>query len=207
MTSGLRFRIITLQVVLVAVLAFAAGFMFWGSSYVHSTITSQLKAQQIVFPSAGSAEITPKALTPKGGTIAQGRFNSQQMNRYAGQTLTNGNQAKVWADSFIAVHLSEMGMTYSQASTASMKNPNNANLQTLVATIFKGTTLRGMLLNSYGWWQVGDYTGMAAVLATLGAVVVFLTLVFESVLAWKERAAAALQRAALKPSTPLTNPV
>ena len=194
MTTGLRFRIITLQVVLVAVLAVSAGFMFWGSGYIHSTIQSQLAAQQIVFPPKGSAEITPSALTPKGGTHAQGVYNSQQMSQYAGDEMTTGDQAKTWANSFIAVHLSLMGMTYAQASEVALKNPTNVADQNLVNTIFKGTTLRGMLLNAYGWWQMGDYLGMAAVLATLGSVVVFLTLIFESLLAWRERTAGALKK-------------
>lgn len=194
MTSALRFRIITLQIVLVAVLAFAAGFMFWGSNYIHSTIHDQLVAQQISFPAKGDPGITAAALTPKGGTHAQGVYNSQQMNLYAGQQLATGDQAKVWSDSFIAVHLFDMGMTYSQASAIAMNHPNNAADANLVSTIFKGTTLRGMLLNSYGWWTLGNYVNFAAILSTLGALVVFGTLILESLLAWREKTAASLTR-------------
>lgn len=202
MTSGLRFRIISLQVVLIVILSFAAGFMFWGSNHVNSMIRNELVAQQITFPKAGDPSISAVALTPKGGTHAQGVANANAMARYAGQQMTTGAQAQVWADSFIKVHLSEMGLTYSQASAIAMAHPKNVADANLVSTIFKGTTLRGMLLNAYGWSQIGDYTGMAAVLATLGAIVVFLTLVFESAAAWRERAAAALNRAAIPTVAP-----
>jgi hypothetical protein len=38
------------------------------------------------------------------------------MGQYAGQTMTTGAQAKVYADNFIAFHLSKMGGTYSALS-------------------------------------------------------------------------------------------
>jgi cytochrome oxidase assembly protein ShyY1 len=34
-----------------------------------------------------------------------------------------------------------------------------------VQTIFKGTTLRGMLLNAYGWWQMGQIMLISALVA------------------------------------------
>jgi hypothetical protein len=33
-----------------------------------------------------------------------------------------------------------------------------AELSGKVDTLFKGETLRGMLLNAYGWWTVGSIT-------------------------------------------------
>lgn len=68
---------------------------------------TQLAAQKIVFPAKGSAEL--KALPAAGRT---------EMSQYAGQRLTTGAQAEVWADHFIAVHLREIGggKTYSQLS-------------------------------------------------------------------------------------------
>jgi hypothetical protein len=198
MTSDLRWRIITLQAVLVAALAFGAGFMFWASGYVQSNVSTQLKAQQIVFPKKGDPSITPAALTPcailaKGATCpiptgpSVGQANSAAMTKYAGQTMTTGDQAQVWANSFIQVHLSDMGMTYAQASAKALANPGNAQYQTLADTIFKGESLRGMLLNAYGWWSLGSYTALAAIGAALGAVVVFFTLIYEALLAYRSR--------------------
>ena len=56
-----------------------------------------------------------------------------------------------------------------------MAQPKNTALATQVATIFKGTTLRGMLLNAYGWWQMGQIMLISAVVA-FGAAVLFLIL-------------------------------
>ena len=54
------------------------------------------------------------------------------------------------------------GKTYSQLSTESLAQPNNTQLTGLVATVFKGETLRSMLLNAYGWWKVSQITYIAA---------------------------------------------
>ena len=50
------------------------------------------------------------------------------------------------------------GKTYSQLSAASLAQPNNTTLAGTVATVFKGETLRSMLLNAYGWWKVSQIT-------------------------------------------------
>ncbi len=34
-----------------------------------------------------------------------------------------------------------------------------------VATVFKGTTLRSMLLNAYGWWKVSQFMYIFAIIA------------------------------------------
>ena len=91
------------------------------------------------------------------------------MGQYAGQPMTTGAQAKVYADNFIAFHLSKMGGTYSQLSAKSLAQPNNAKLAALVDTVFKGTTLRGMLLNAYAFWQMGQIMLIAAIVAFIGA--------------------------------------
>jgi len=72
------------------------------------------------------------------------------VSRYAGQKLLTGQQAKVWANDFMAVHLSEMpyGGVYAKISTAARANPSNKSLAALEQTSFQGTTLRGMLLEA-----------------------------------------------------------
>jgi cytochrome oxidase assembly protein ShyY1 len=50
-----------------------------------------------------------------------------------------------------------------------MAQPKNTALATQVATIFKGTTLRGMLLNAYGWWQMGQIMLVSAIVAFAAA--------------------------------------
>jgi hypothetical protein len=136
----------------VALLAIG-GLLLWGSAYVHNTVQSQLAAQQITFPAA-SAFAHPKA----GTEITPSMVPS--VSQYAGQQLLTGQQAEAYADHFIAVHIQNMtgGKTYSQLSTEAMAQPNNAKLQAQVATVFKGETLRSMLLNAYGWWKVSQIT-------------------------------------------------
>ena len=117
-------------------------------------------ARRNVRPAAGSPEI--KALPAADATA---------MKAYSGQLMTTGAQAETYADHFIAVHLGEIGggKTYSQLSAAAMAQPKNVALANHVATIFKGTTLRGMLLNAYGWWQMGQIMLISAIVAFCAA--------------------------------------
>jgi len=137
----------SLAVVLLAV----GGLLLWGSAYIHNTVQGQLAAQQITFPPA-SAFAHPKA----GTEITPSMIPS--VSQYAGQQLLTGQQAEAYADHFIAVHVYDMagGKTYSQLSAESIAQPNNTALAGLVATVFKGETLRSMLLNAYGWWKVSQ---------------------------------------------------
>jgi hypothetical protein len=172
MTNGLRWRIFVLQVGLIGILAFVSGFAFWASNFATSTVHDQLAAQQIYFPAAGSKELTA---LPKVDDIA--------MTQYAGQELLTGQQAEVYANNFINVHLGEIGggKTYSQLSAAAMAAPNNATLAGQVATIFKGTTLRSMLLNAYGWSQIGLFAGYSAIGLLVAAIAVLGAFLFEIV--------------------------
>ena len=69
------------------------------------------------------------------------------------------------------------GKTYSQLSTESIAQPANTTLANTVNTVFKGETLRSMLLNAYGWWKVSQITyiislaayGLAALTAAAAA--------------------------------------
>src|SRR5512142_1460884 len=84
-----------------AILFVAGGLLLWGSTYTHNMVHNQLAQQQIYFP--------PKAAFahPKAGTeITPSMIPS--VSQFAGQQLLTGEQAKVWANDFIAVHLSNM---------------------------------------------------------------------------------------------------
>jgi hypothetical protein len=151
---------------LAAVLLVAGGLLLWGSAYVHDTVQGQLSAQQITFPPA-AAFAHPKP----GGEITPSMIPS--VSQYAGQQLVTGQQAEAYADHFIAVHVADMagGKTYSQLSAAALAQPGNTQLAGQVATVFKGETLRSMLLNAYGWWKVSQITYIISLTAFgLGAV-------------------------------------
>jgi len=146
--------------VLAAILLAAGGLLLWGSTYTHNMVHNQLAAQKIYFP--------PKAAFahPKAGTeITPSMIPS--VSQYAGQQLVTGQQAESYADNFIAVHITNMtgGQTYAQLSAQALANPDNTKLAGEVAAVFKGETLRSMLLNAFGWWKVSQITYIAALAA------------------------------------------
>jgi hypothetical protein len=163
-----RFNIIVAGFIAAAVLLMAGGLLTWASAYVHNTVRNQLSEQQIYFP--------PKAAFahPKAGTeIAPSMI--PLVSQYAGQQMLTGQQAEAYADHFIAVHIAEMGggKTYSQLSAESLAQPANTKLAGLVNTVFKGETLRSMLLSAYGWWKVSQISYIIALVCyALGALTV-----------------------------------
>src|ERR1700733_10100210 len=137
-------------VAVVVALIVAGGLLTWGHSFVNSNVHSQLAQQQIYFPPKTAFE------HPKAGTeITPSMIPS--VSQYAGQQLLTGAQAKVYANDFIAVHLSEMpyGGVYSKLSTAYLANPKNTTLAAVRQTSFMGTTLRGLLLEAYAFSEIG----------------------------------------------------
>ena len=154
-------------VLLAIVLLVAGGLLLYGYNFVNDQVTQQLTEQQITFPAADSAAI--KALPPD---------DAAAMKVYAGQLMTNGAQAKTYADHFIAVHLKEIGggKTYSQLSAEALANPSDQKLAAQADTVFKGTTLRGLLLNAYAFWQIGQIALIAAIVAFVaGAILLILS--------------------------------
>jgi hypothetical protein len=147
----------TVGVVLAGILLIAGGLLTWAHNFVDHEVTTQLSQQQVFFPPVGPATADPKI----------GPF----IDKYAGQQLTTGDQAKAYADHFIAVHLAEStgGKTYAELSTASRANPKDTALAEQVQTAFRGETLRGLLLNAYAFGKMGTIALYAAVVAFAGA--------------------------------------
>lgn len=145
-------------IVVVVVLAVAGGLLAWGHSFTDSQVSAQLSAQRIAFPSRSDAAF--RALPPA---------DQAAMGQYSGQLMTTGAQARVYADNYIAYHLSTMGGTYSQISARAQADPGNAKLAGLADTVFKGTTLRGMLLNAYAFWEIGQIALWGSVASFIGA--------------------------------------
>lgn len=134
---------------------------WWGYHFATNEVKTELSAQKIYFPAKGSPAIA-----------ALPAANQTEMNKYAGEQLVNGAQAKVYANDFIAFHLSEVagGKTYSQVSTAAIADPTNTALQTQKAVLFQGETLRGLLLgDGYAYWTFGMLAKYAAIAAFIGA--------------------------------------
>jgi hypothetical protein len=155
---------------LTVMLLVLGGLGLWAYSFANSNVHAQLSEQQITFPPAEAfahaavgTEITPSMIP--------------SVSQYAGQPLLTGAQAKVYADDFIAVHLKEIGSgkTYAQLSEAAMALPKGsaeyAKAEAVVQTVFQGTTLRGLLLEAYAFWTMGQIALYAAIACFVGAAV------------------------------------
>ena len=151
--------------VLFLVLSVGSGLLLWGSGFAHDMVHSQLSEQKISFPAKGSPGLDPK--------------DFPGLQRYAGQAVDNGPKAKAYADQFIKVHLKGIanGQTYSQVSAAALANPKDTALAAEAQTLFRGETLRGLLLYAWGWSVVGEIAFYVGVAALLGALAVLMALI------------------------------
>jgi hypothetical protein len=151
---------------LAVTLLVSGGLLTWAHSFIGNEVHTQLAAQKIYFPPAGSPAIKAPEFAA--------------MRQYAGQQLTTGAQAEVYADHFIANHLKVIGggKTYSQLSAESLAKPADAALTVQVATVFRGETLRGLLLNAYAFGTMGMIAGIAAIAAFIAALIMLLLSAF-----------------------------
>jgi hypothetical protein len=142
---------------LAVILIVAGSLLTWAHTFIDNEVKTQLSQQQIFFPAKDSP------------AIAAPEFSA--MKQYAGEQLTTGAQAEVYADHFIANHLKTIGggKTYAQLSTQLQADPTNTKLAATVETMFKGETLRGLLLNAYAFGTAATIAGIAAIAAFIGA--------------------------------------
>jgi len=147
----------TIGLGLAALLVVAGGLLTWANTFVGDQVHSQLAEQKIFFPPKEAYKELPAA-------------DAAAMSKYAGQQLTTGDQAATYANHFIRIHLQGIGggKTYAELSGAALMDPNNQKLQGQVATMFKGETLRGLLLNAYAFGKMGTIAGIAAIAAWVG---------------------------------------
>ena len=152
---------ILLGTAMTAVLLVVGGLAWYGYHFATNSVKTELSQQKIFFPAYDSPAIA--ALPEKDQT---------EMNKYAGQQLLTGQQAKVYANNYINVHLQKVagGKTYAEISTEAQKDPTNTKLQGQKTTLFQGETLRGLLLGSgYAYWTFGMIAKFAAIAAFIGA--------------------------------------
>jgi hypothetical protein len=157
----------------VATVAFlvAGALLMWGSGFAADYVGDELSSQNISFPPAAALE-------------EDGR---QDLLDHAGDAVDTGPEAEAYA-SYIDGHLQEVagGATYADLGTpereataavaaAEAEGADEATLAELEAdataisgqrnTLFKGETLRGLLLTAYAWSTVGRIAGLAAIAA------------------------------------------
>ena len=156
--------------ILFLVLSIGGGLLLWGSNFATNYVHTQLSEQKISFPAKGSPALDPKEFPG--------------LQQYAGQAVDNGTKAKAYADQFIKAHLQDVAgdKTYSEVSgmVQAARVQGQTPAPALVAqqdTLFRGETLRGLLLNVWGWSTMGAIAWWVGVGALLGAFVVFAALV------------------------------
>ena len=105
-----------------------------GGQYATNVVHDQLVPQKIYFP-------------------AKGKELPANLNQFAGQQVDTAKEAKAYANDFIGLHLQGIGggKSYSEVSAAWLANPKDQKLAQQRQTMFMGETLRGTLLNAWGW--------------------------------------------------------
>jgi hypothetical protein len=127
-----------------------------GGSYDHQVVHNQLGPQKIVFPKPAEYP---------------------DLKKYEGQAVLSGSQAKAYAEDQIAPDMNKVagGKTYSQVSdewiAGGMKSEKLAGERT---TLFMGETLRGLLLQAWGWGQIGSIAILAGILLIAFGGILFL---------------------------------
>ncbi len=166
----------------VAILLVLLGFVFKGNAdFADSYVGEQLSEQQINFTPAESLSDEEK--------------QSTCLVEFAGTSLDSGKKAECYANDYIGLHLEGIGggetyatlgaiqsqarTAYNDAVTASATNVDalKADLDKVTGqreSMFKGETLRGLLLTSYGFSIFGEKAALAALLAFIGAAVMAL---------------------------------
>ena len=151
----------------------AAALLNWGASFTNESVATQLSQQKITMPDKDSAGF--KALPEEAQTA---------LAPFSNMPLTTGEQAQAYADFYIGSHLKGIaaGKVYSEvsgmalaASAKSKAEPANIALATEAGillgqrtTLFMGETLRGLLLYSFAFWQIGQIAMYAAWAAAAG---------------------------------------
>jgi len=167
--------LIAAGVVVTVVLLAAGALLTWGSNFAEDYVSDELSSQNIFFPATASLE-------------EEGR---EDLVEYAGEQVTTGSEAEAYA-SFIDGHLQGIadGATYAELSgpqsearaalaSAHEAGEDDATIDELQGTLdeitgqrdslFRGETLRGLLLSTFAWSTIGRIAGIAATFAFIAA--------------------------------------
>ena len=162
-------------VVLVMVLVVAGGLLTWGANFSKDYVNDELSSQNIAFPPAAALE-------------EEGRTD---LLPFAGHAVNTGPEAEAYA-SFINGHLEGIADGATFADLGDPERAANTAVETATAdgasaaqiaelqgeadaitgqrnSLFKGETLRGLLLSAFAWSTVGRIAGFAALAAFAAA--------------------------------------
>jgi hypothetical protein len=152
----------TAGLVLAILLVVAGGLLFWANRFVEDSVTTQLSQQHITMPEGEAITSLPEA-------------DQAALEPFAGEPMENGAQAQAYADHYIKVHLNGIadGQTYSEVSGQFQQmDPSDPDYEQVAGqrqALFMGETLRGLLLNAYAFWQMGQIALWASIASFVGA--------------------------------------
>ena len=186
------------------------------ANFAKDYVREQLGEQKITFKSVDALTAEEK--------------QSECLVKYAGQDLLTGKQAECYANEFIGLHVKSTagGLTYAEvgnaqtelrAKIATAQAANDPQLPALQKqltdmtaqreTLFKGETLRGLLLTSYGFSVFGVKGEQVALVAYIVAALLALLSIagfVHALLTPKDRGFATIDRpaAVIEPQRPVT---
>jgi hypothetical protein len=183
--------LIGIGIVATVVFAVAGALLAWGANFSNDYVYDELSSQNVVFPDEASLR-------------EEGR---DDLVKYADEQVTTGPEAEAYA-SYINGHLEETagGLSYAEMGTpareaqaavteAQESGADEATIAELQATadelqsqrdsLFRGETLRGLLLSTFAWSTIGRIAGIAAVVAFVAAGVMILLVAAGLVHRWR----------------------
>jgi hypothetical protein len=165
--------LIAVGAIAAVVFVIAGGLLTWGANFSDDYVRQELASQNVFFPDADELR-------------AEGR---DDLVEHAGEQVTTGRQAEAYA-SYIGGHLEGIagGRTYSEiddrgaAAAVTEAQESGASAEEVAElqatanelkgqrdTLFKGETLRGLLLSSYAWSTIGMIAAIASYVVFAGA--------------------------------------
>ena len=157
----------TAALVIAVVLVLMGAAAIYGGNFGRDNVKDRLTPEHIQFPPLEAMTDEEKA----------------EVGDFARQQVVNGTQAEAFSR-YIQGHLVGIndGKTYSETSAAAREeglDPDTAaELQGLADTLFKGETLRAILLNAYGWWTVATIALFAGFVMVAAGIALFILAIF-----------------------------
>jgi hypothetical protein len=143
-----------------AVVLLVLGVLFQqNADFAKENVEDQLRQQQVFFPPEDELSEEERA--------------QERVVEHAGEQVDTAEEAQIYADDFIALHLEGVagGKTYAEVSAEAQQAPDDEELAGQAQTLFRGETLRGLLLTSYAFGTLGDKAQQVAVACFAGAAV------------------------------------
>jgi uncharacterized membrane protein len=157
----------TAAVVIAVVLVLMGAAAIYGGNFGRNNVKDRLTPENVTFAPYD-------AMTPE---------EKASVGDFAGQQVTTGPQAEAFAE-YIAGHLAFVndGKTYAETSAAAraegLDPQTAAELQAKADTLFKGETLRSIMLNAYGWWTVATIALFAGLVMVAAGIALFILAMF-----------------------------